>query len=57
MGLFPKLLGIFQRIDFEGFPPSNLVPGLMKLPMVTTADGHGEFIADLKAYRPRLGEP
>jgi hypothetical protein len=48
MSLFPKLFCDFQRVDFESFPPLNLIPRLMKLPMVPAAKQHGEFIADLK---------
>jgi hypothetical protein len=51
------MLGGFQRIDFESFPPCNLIAGLMQLPMVPTAKRHREFIADLKTDGSRLSKP
>ena len=56
MGLHPKVLGGLQGIDPEVFPPALLIARLMQLSMVTTAERHGEFIADLKAHRSRLGK-
>jgi hypothetical protein len=56
MGLFPKILGSFQRIDFESFPPRNLIASLMKLPMMPAAKRNREFIADLKAHGSRLSK-
>lgn len=57
MGLFPKMLSGFKRIDFEIFPPLNLIPGLMKLSMVAAAKWNRKFIADLKTDGPRLCRP
>jgi hypothetical protein len=57
MGLFPKMLGGFQRIDFESFPPCNFIAGLMKLPVMASAEWHGELIADFKADGSRLSKP
>jgi hypothetical protein len=57
MGLFPKVLGGFQRIDFESFPPRNFIAGLMKLPVMASAEWHCELIADFKADGSRLNKP
>ena len=38
-------------------PPSHLIAGLMQLPMVTAAEGYGEFVADLETQRSGLGKP
>ena len=57
MGLFPKLLGGFQRIDLKSLPPRCLIPGLMKLPMVPAAQRHSELITDLKTDGSRLSKP
>ena len=54
MGLFPKMLGGFQRIDLTVFPPSLFIPDLMKLPMVSAAQRDCELIADLKTDGPWL---
>ena len=50
----PKMLGRFQRIDFESFPPLNLIPGLMKLPMMPATERHRKFVADLKTHGSRF---
>jgi len=57
MGLFPKMLGGFQRIDFESFPPRNLIAGLMKLSVIASAEWHCELIAAFKADGSRLSKP
>lgn len=57
MALFPKLLGGFQRVDFESFPPRNLIASLVKLPMVPAAQRHRKFIADFKTDGSRLRKP
>ena len=57
MGLFPKMLGGFQRVDFESFPPRDLIAGLMKLPMMASTKRDGELVADLEPERPRLCKP
>ncbi len=54
MRLLPKPPGNWQGIDFEILPPGNLVADLMQLPVMSTAKGDGEFIADLETDRSRL---
>jgi hypothetical protein len=54
MGLFPKLFGGFQRVDFESFPPRNLIAGLMQLPMMPAAERDREFITNFKTDGSRL---
>ena len=56
MGLHPKVLGGLQGIDPEVFPPGLFIARLIQLSMVTAAERHGEFIADFKAHRSRLGK-
>ena len=58
MTLFPKMLGRFQRIDFESFPPRNLIAGLMKLPMMASTKRDGELVADFgpEAHAPACEE-
>ena len=55
--LFPKLLGDLERVDLEILPPCHLVAGLMKLPMMASAERYGEFVADFEAEGSGLGEP
>jgi hypothetical protein len=55
--LLPKSLGDLQRIDFEILPPGNFIAGLMQLPMMATAEGNGELVADFKTQGSRLGKP
>jgi glycosyltransferase involved in cell wall biosynthesis len=47
--LLPQSFGDFERVDIETLPPVDLIAALMQLPVMTTAKGHGEFIADLHA--------
>ena len=54
MGLFPKMLRRFQRIDLQVLPPRLLVASLMHLSMMPPTERHSEFITDLKTDRPRL---
>jgi hypothetical protein len=54
MCLFPKTSRDLDGIDLQILPPSDLVAGLMSLPMVASAERHSELIADLEADRPRL---
>ena len=49
MGLLPKILGDFQRVDVEILPPRNLITSLMQLSVMAAAERHGELIADFKA--------
>jgi hypothetical protein len=46
VGLFPKLACHRQDIDVHGFPPGHFIAGLMQLPVMTSAQGHGELVAD-----------
>ena len=48
MAFFPKVPSGIERIDFERFPPRDLIASLMKLPMVAATERDGELIADLK---------
>ena len=54
MGLFPKLAGDGEGIDFECLPPNHFVASVVQLSMMPSAEGHREFIADFDAQRPRL---
>jgi len=45
MRLLPKTLGGFEWPDIEPVPPGEFVAGLMELPLMTSAEGHGELIA------------
>ena len=57
MALFPKPSGDVQRLDLPILPPGHLIAGLMQLPMMASAKGDGEFVADFHADGARLGEP
>ena len=54
MGLVPKLFGSFPRVDFKGFPPRNLIPSLMELPVMAATEWNREFIADFETDGLRL---
>ena len=56
MRLVPKRLGDLQRLDVEILPPGEFVAGLVQLPMMTAAKGHGELVADFKADGSGLGK-
>ena len=56
MVLLPQSFGDLERVNVETLPPDDLIADLMQLPVMTTAEGHCEFIADLQAQRPRLRE-
>lgn len=56
-GLSPQPLRNFHRVDALGLPLSLFLAAAMKLAMVDTAQGHGEFIADLASERAWLPEP
>src|SRR4029077_12816122 len=47
----------FHGINLQVLPPSNFIASLMHLSMVTSAERHGELIADLEADRTRLRKP
>ena len=53
----PKAPGDLQRFDLEVFPPGHLIAGLMQLPVMTAAEGHGELVADFEADGSGLGKP
>ena len=57
MGLLPQSFGNFERVNVESLPPDNFIAGLMQLPMVPTAEGYCELVADFQPNRPRLCEP
>jgi hypothetical protein len=57
MSLLPKILCGRQRIDLEVFPPADFITSLMQLPMMSTAEGDREFIADFQANAARLRKP
>ena len=54
MRLLPKPLRDFHRFDFVVLPPSHFVAGLVQLPVMPTAERHGELIADFQANAARL---
>jgi len=56
-GFVPKDAWRFPGIDFESFPPRNLIAGLMKLPVIASAEWRCELIADFKADGSRLSKP
>ena len=54
MRLLPISPSDFKRVDIEIPPPGHLIAGLMQLPVMTTAEGYREFIADLQPDCSRL---
>ena len=54
MRLVPKAFGDFQCVDVEVIPPGSFVTGLMKLPVMSAAQGDGKLVADFEAECPRL---
>ncbi len=54
MALLPKTASDVESIDLPILPPRLLVTNLMHLPMMPTAERHGELITDLKTDRSRL---
>ena len=56
MGLLPKHPRDLQRLKIQLFPPIYFIAGLMQLPMIPTAKGHGELITDLHADGSGLGK-
>ena len=57
MRLLPKPLGDFEGIYLQILPPGHFIAGLMKLPMMTAAERHGELIADFETQGSWLGKP
>ena len=56
MRLLPESLGDFERLDVELLPPGGFVAGLVQLPVMAAAEGHGELIAHLQPDGSGLGE-
>lgn len=54
MRLLPETSGCLECVDLHTLPPGALVTGLMKLPMMTAAEGNSKLITNLKADRARL---
>jgi hypothetical protein len=45
-----------EGIDARRLPPALLIADPVKRAVMAAAQWHGEFVADLAAQRPRLGE-
>src|SRR5271154_2047107 len=56
MGLQPQRAGGNGRIDASFFPPCGFIATEMSLAVVTPAQWHGEFVADLARQRTVLRE-
>ncbi len=54
--LGPKPMSDGDRIEIALLPPTKLVSGIMKLPVMQGAEGHGIFVRDFPAHGGRLGE-
>lgn len=54
MALLPKPSGHVQCFNFESLPPSNLIPGLVQVPVMSSTKRHRKFITDFETDRPRL---
>ena len=52
--LFPKPFCDFQWLDFKVLPPAHFVADLIQLPMMASAEGYGELVADFEADCPGL---
>ena len=52
--MLPKTSSCLESVDPQALPPRLLVASLMQLPMMPTAERHGELIADLKTDCPWL---
>ena len=57
MRFLPETPCDLQSINLRAFPPSDFIAGLVQLSMMTTAERHGELIADFKADRSWLSKP
>ena len=55
-GLSPEPAGDVEGIDPSGHPPAPLVADPVQGAVVRPAQRHHEFVADLAAQRPSLGE-
>ena len=56
MGFEPQLTGGEGRVDTGFAPPFGFIAMTMELAVMTTAERHGELVADLAAERPALGK-
>jgi hypothetical protein len=56
VALFPKPIGNFERLEFEVYPPDHLIAGVVQLPMMTTAEGNSELVADFEPDSSGLGK-
>lgn len=56
MRLTPQRTRFDHRIDSHLEPPHWFVAAAMNLAMVASAQGHGEFVANLATERPALGK-
>ena len=54
--LLPEALSDLKRIDLQILPPGHFIARLMELPMVTTAERHGELITDFETKRSGLSK-
>jgi hypothetical protein len=57
VGFIPKFAGGRQRINARVLPPSSFVANAMNGPMMRSAQGHGEFVANLLSESAWLDEP
>src|SRR5262245_55514481 len=57
MRFFPKASRDRERINPPAVPPCPFIAGLVQLPVMATAQRHGELIAHLEADGSGLGEP
>ena len=57
MGLIPKPIGDFQRVDVKVLPPGDFVAALMELAVMAATQWDGELVADFEAQGSRLGKP
>jgi hypothetical protein len=56
LGLLPKSLRGWQRIDVELSPPNAFVAATMELAMVMPTDGNSVFVTDFTPHRSPLRE-
>jgi hypothetical protein len=57
VGLGPKFARDANRVDACGGPPSGFIAGAVGFAMMSTAERHGEFVADLEAETSGLRKP
>ena len=56
MGFEPQLTGREGRVDTGFAPPFGLIAMTVEFAVMSTAERHGELVADLAAKRPALRE-